>query len=303
MLKHISILAQTYGTTPSVFDILKAKPGERVLDVTLGLGGHARIFLEQVTATGHLTGLDADKENLQVATANFGAAKNIDLHHLNFLELTNELGEFDIIFGDLGLSSPHLDEHARGFTFRDPGAPLDMRFNRTAGPTAADVLNRYTLHELAEVFRIGEVEYPGKLASICIEKRAEQPFVSAEHLITACTQAYNYKAQHHLPVVFQALRLEVNREFAALEHLLNTAPSMLRPGGRLGIISFHSLEDRLVKQAFRELCTDIKDQVTGAVAVPSLFVSLTKKPLAPSVEEIECNPRSRSAKFRAIQKR
>lgn len=303
MLKHISILAQTYGQTPSVFDVLKPKPGESVLDVTLGLGGHARIFLEQVTETGHLTGLDADQENLQVAKANFGGAKNIELHHMNFLELSQELGNFDIIFADLGLSSPHLDEQARGFTFRDPTAPLDMRFNRTAGPTAADVLNRYTVHELAEVLRLGEVEYPGKLASICIEKRAERRFTTAEDLIAACTQAYSYKTQHHLPVVFQALRLEVNREFAALEHLLSTAPSMLRPGGRLGIISFHSLEDRLVKQTFRELCTDTKDQVTGAVARPSPFVSLTKKPLAPSDEEIESNPRSRSAKFRAIQKR
>lgn len=306
MSSHTSVLLHRHRQDyPTVMDILAPKPGEHVLDVTLGLGGHASAFLAKVGGQGSLTGIDADVKNLEAAKENLAIFDGQTVFvHANFGEVVGlSLGQFDIIFADLGVSSPHLDDPSRGFMFKSD-ASLDMRYDKTRGKTAAEILNESTEQEIADIFyKFGEVKESFRIARVILKRRTERALLqSTTDLKTSVEEACGWRAPSILPQVFQALRIKVNDELGALDRLLAAGPAMLRPNGRLGIISYHSLEDRMVKQAFKTLATAPINETTGQDLSPAPFELLTKKALVPSDEEIAANPRSRSAKFRAIRR-
>jgi 16S rRNA (cytosine1402-N4)-methyltransferase len=282
----------------SVQEVLSPETGEIVLDVTLGLGGHAAMFLEAVGEKGKLIGLDADEKNLEQARKNLSVNReNLELHHVNFRELpTLNLPLCDIVFADLGLSSPHIDDPARGFTFRED-APLDMRFDRSQGLTGAEVLDSSSEEEIADIlYYFGEIRQSRKIARTLKENTIKTTWDLKE----ATEKALGWRAKSILPQVFQALRISVNGELDALKILLEEGMKLLKPGGRMGIISFHSLEDRMVKRSFRDRTTPPKDPITGADKKPTAWTLLTRRAVMPTDEEISENPRARSARFRAI---
>ncbi len=277
-------------------------PGETVLDVTLGLGGHAKEFAEAVGESGQLIAIDADVENMEEAKRRLlDVPAQKTFYQGNFRDLaTLSFPSVDIILADLGLSSPHVDDASRGFTFRED-APLDMRYDRSGeGQTAASLIEELTEQELTDTFRkYGEFKQAYKLAC----KLKETFPTTTGELKKIVEEVCGRFAPSVLPQVFQALRIAVNDEMGALEALLQAGPALLKPKGRMGIISYHSLEDRMVKQTFKELAEPIKNELTGKVAVEAPFEILTKKPVSPTEAEMKKNPRARSAKFRALQRR
>ena len=287
-MNHVPVL---YRET---LEYLLPKPGETVLDCTLGLGGHAKGFLEAIGPTGKLIGIDADQDNLKIAQENLSAYKDhVEFHHMNFKEFSILNFQFSIIFADLGVSSPHFDDSSRGFSFREDG-PLDMRLDRSTGRTATELIAQISEEDLANIlYQYGEIRQSRKIASAL---KQALPKTTVE-LKNAC------ETQSLLPQVFQALRIEVNDELGALKTLLEQAPKKLLPGGRLGIIAFHSLEDRMVKQKFKEITTPEVNETTGAPIEDAPYEPVTKKAIKPSVEEIESNPRSRSARLRVIKRK
>ena len=298
---HIPVLAK------EVIKILQPQPGDRVLDLTLGLGGHAKIFLQHIGQSGQLVGVEADSDNLALAKKNLETWKHqTNLIHDNFGDLASlDLKPFDVIFADLGLSSPHVDDPHRGFTFRTD-APLDLRYDRTRGKTAAQRIAAADQEELKEIFSFyGEFTGAKRLAERIEEsqRKEHRALETTQDLRCLVEELFGYRATRLLPQVFQALRIWTNDELKALAHLLDVAPSLLKPGGRLGIISYHSLEDRMVKRAFKTLATPTIDEQTGQVERTALFELCTKKAVAPTLTEIEGNPRARSAHFRAVRKK
>ncbi|MDO8468397.1 MAG: 16S rRNA (cytosine(1402)-N(4))-methyltransferase RsmH [Candidatus Peribacter sp.] len=284
-----------------VVTLLDSKEGETVLDVTLGLGGHAMKFRERIGAHGRLIGLDADEKNLAQAQERLRALPgNADCRHANFRDLAQlDLPKVDILFADLGLSSPHVDEPERGFTFR-VDVPLDLRFDRSQGLPASEWLRRISLHDLTHALRaFGEMQGAHRLA----QKLKEGEMPTTFSVVHAVEEVFGWKAPSVMPQVFQALRIAVNDELGALDALLSAGPALLNPGGRMGVISYHSLEDRRVKQVFRVLSTAPKDSATGQDLHPADFSLLTRKAVVPSDEEQHRNPRSRSAKLRVIMRR
>ncbi len=278
------------------------KQGETVCDMTLGLGGHASDFLRAIGPNGKFFGIDADAENLEAARKNLSEfSSQIVLRQTNFRNIA-ELGlpPLDILFADLGLSSPHLDDPKRGFTHRESG-PLDLRYDRKRGMGAAEFLEQSSEEEIARIlYDFAELRGGGHLAAI-IRKRVDAKCMqTTEDLRAAAEEAFHWRAPKLLGQIFQAFRIAVNDELGSLEKLLTEGPRLLAPGGRMGVISYHSLEDRMVKQKFRELATPVKDPQTGAVVRSASFALLLKKPLKPSADEVARNPRSRSAIFRAI---
>ena len=293
-MQHVSVLLK------EVLEGLSPRTGETVLDVTVGLGGHSAAFLEAVGETGSLIAMDADSENLEEAKKRLSSLPGTKtFEHHNFRELP-EIGLplCDVMFADLGLSSPHLDDPERGFSFRLEG-PLDLRFDRQFGETAAEFVACNTPEELKRIlFIYGEVRQSGKLG---LEISARKPRTTKD--LCACVEdVCGFRAKSVLPQVFQALRIAVNKELEALEILLSYGPTLLKEGGRMGIISFHSLEDRMVKRAFRELATPVKDETTGAVAIPAPYKLWSRKAVKPGEDEIAVNPRSRSARLRIIER-
>lgn len=294
-LRHVPVLETT------VLHVLAPKSGESVLDCTLGLGGHSAAFLGAVGSEGMLTALDADMANLDDARARltpFGDRSR--LVHANFRDAgTLGLGTFDVVFADLGLSSPHLDDPGRGFSFRTDG-PLDLRYDQTFGRTAADLIERSSEDELVAIIHdLGEVhQHVRPLAKLIAGTRVETTFAFKEKV----EEVFRYRAPSVLPRLFQALRIAVNDELGALTSLLDAIPRLLNPGGRAGILSYHSLEDRFVKHAFKAWVEPEKDPLTGRAVAEPAFSLLTKKALVPDESELASNPRSRSVKFRAILK-
>lgn len=282
-----------------VMAVLAPKKGERVLDVTTGLGGHSRLFAEAIGADGSLICLDADERNLHEAErrlSSYPCKKNF--MHSNFRDLPCGIDSVDVIFADLGLSSPHLDDASRGFSFRND-ATLDMRFDQSIGGTAAECIAEKSIDELSRILRdFGEVRQSFGIARHLKEQNPSTTFQLKQCVQDIC----GYKTPSILPQVFQALRIAVNDEMGALESLLSTASVLLPPTGRIGIISYHSLEDRMVKRRFRDLTTTERDTITGQNVGAAPFELLTKKALQPDAHEIEQNPRVRSAKFRAIRR-
>lgn len=255
------------------------KKEARALDATLGLAGHAREFLKKMGPNGKLVAFEADAENLSLARKNLAEFPNRELHHANFRTIKNyaQKNYFDLIFFDLGVASPQLDVAERGFSFQRPG-PLDLRFDRRQILTAAGFLNGATEFEIARVLReFGEIGIAKKIARKIIEFRQRQKFQTTQDLADLI-QPVSLR-----PQVFQALRILVNDELTSLKIALQAVPNLLRRGGKIGVIAFHSLEDRIVKNFLRE----------------SLELKvLTKKPIKPSSAEQAQNPRARSARLR-----
>jgi len=295
-MTHIPVLEET------ALSFLKPKTGERVLDVTLGLAGHATRFLQATGPDGEFVGLDADATNLAFAREKLSIfGDRVTLHHVNFGRLPElELEPVDILFADLGLSSPHVDDPERGFTFRAE-SPLDLRFDQSIGFSASQYIEHASEEEIAQIMRdFGELYQPARRIG---KELAGKTFTTSTELRAVIESVFTFKAKSMLPQIFQALRMAVNDELGVLQTLLETGPFLLKSGGRMGVISFHSLEDRMVKQAFRALTTPEKDPITGKISVDAAFELVTTKAVVPDAAEIAANPRARSVKFRILRRR
>lgn len=277
------------------------RPGPRsvIMDCTVGYCGHAKKLLEASGPDGVVLGLDRDPNAIEAGRSlqqQFGA--RLVLIQGEFVDLKQHLSGHGIatvdgVLFDLGVSSPQVDEPSRGFSFQTQG-PLDMRMDRSSGVTAADIVNRSDETELANIiFQFGEERYSRRIARAIVRARLNRPFQTTGDLVAAIESAvpahYRRGRIHCATRTFQALRIAVNDELAQLEPALRDAADVLAPGGRLCVMSFHSLEDRIVKRTFR------------ALAGTQLTI-LTKRPQVPTEEEIECNPRSRSAKLRVAER-
>lgn len=283
------------------------KAGDAVLDVTLGLGGHSEAFLKVIGEKGTLVGLDADEKNLEFAKERLGNPMNVIFVQTNFSKLPECLPEkpkqFDVILADLGLSSPHIDDPARGFTFREDSV-LDMRFDQSRGLMAAHYLQSTDQKTLLAMFQdYGELPRPHALVRSIVERRSDGRIQTSADLVSVAEDVYRHDAKKRLPQVFQAIRIAVNDEMGALKKLLAIAPDLLKKNGRFLVISYHSLEDRLVKESFRALASSEKDIITGANVSEPAFELLTRKPVMPSESEVAKNSRSRSAVLRAIERK
>jgi 16S rRNA (cytosine1402-N4)-methyltransferase len=304
MQQHVPVLYQEVLTN------LDPVPGGLYVDGTVGAGGHSRGILLASSPDGQLLGLDRDPAALQAATealAEFG--QRATLVQGSYADLKTHLNNLnwhtvDGILLDLGLSSLQLDQPERGFSFRLDG-PLDMRFDPGQSLQASDLVNHASKEELAElIFKYGEEEHSRKIAAAII---ANRPLGSTKELaeIIAATMGRRSSKIHPATKTFQALRIAVNQELDALESFLPQALEALRPGGRLAVIAFHSLEDRMVKQFFRLESSDcicppqVPQCVCGHTAV---IREITRRPIIAGEEEIRHNPRSRSAKLRIAEK-
>ena len=278
---------------------LEPRPGMVCVDCTVGRGGHASMLAAAIAPGGRLLGLDVDADNLAYARRRLAAAPvPVTLIHANFTTVQSVLAahgldRVDVLLADLGCSSNQLQDAERGLSFRVDG-PLDMRLDRTASGTAADLVNRLPERELADlIYRYGEERLSRKIARKIVEQRLEAPIHTTEGLAGIVRRAYGRRARRQridpATRTFMALRIAVNSELEALRCLLDALPALLSPGGAAGVISFHSLEDRQVKQAFARW------ERAGVAQ------RLTRKPVIADDVERRANPRSRSAKFRALR--
>jgi len=278
-----------------------------VIDGTVGAGGHASAILGAAPHT-RLIGLDRDPRSLDIARVRLESfANRVQLIHSNYDRMADyaEPGAVNAILLDLGLSSMHVDEAERGFAFRQNG-PLDMRFDQESGiPSAADLVNTLPASELADIlFEYGEERDSRRYAQAIV---AARPITTARQLADVIAKAHRGPREkiHPATRAFQALRIAVNDELGAVERVLPDAVRLLAPGGRIAIITFHSLEDRIVKQYFRQESTDCLCPPQQPICTCGHRASLrlvTRKPTAPDDAEIAANPRSRSAKLRVAEK-
>ena len=294
---HVPVLLK------EAIDFLDIKRNGTYIDATVGLGGHSYEIAKRLGAAGHLIGFDKDPAALEIARTKLGSAgvspaptdwPQVTLQHGSFAELVNDQrpATIDGILADLGMSSLQLQDAARGFSFQAEGA-LDMRMNPQAELTAEQVVNHFDERELADViYEFGDERRSRRIARAIVRSRPIRTTVQLAEVIAAAARPMNQAERriHPATKTFQALRIFVNRELDDLRALLNAAPQVLKPGGRLVIISFHSLEDRIVKDAFRE---GVKQ---------GHYRLLVKKPVTAGEEEIDRNPRSRSAKLRAAER-
>lgn len=275
---------------------LSPAPGRLFVDATIGAGGAAEALLERLVPGGRLLGVDADAEALVLARQRLARFEgHFELVHDNFRHLAqlviHHLGRpADGVLMDIGVSSHQLDDPARGFSFLRDG-PLDLRMDRSRGQTAAELLARSSEEDLARVFReFGEERFARRIARAVVRRRGTLRTTRDLAELIETTVPRRERRIHPATRVFQALRIWVNDELGALQEAMNTLPAWLAPGGRVAVISFHSLEDRIVKQALR------------AYAAAGVVTVLTRKPIRPSQEEVAENPRSRSARLRVAQR-
>jgi len=308
---HVPVLLK------EAIDFLAVKRGGSYLDATVGLGGHSYEIAKRLGAPGHLIGFDKDVEALNAARMKLAPVDSrqslvvsepdsrrpatndqrpdwptITLLHGSFADLANDQrpATIDGLIADLGVSSLQLGDAARGFSFQAEG-PLDMRMNPMSGETAEQVVNHIDERKLADViYEFGEERRSRRIARAIVRSRPIRTTTQLVEVVAAAARSMKHERIHPATRTFQALRIFVNHELDDLKALLEAAPRVLRPGGRLVVISFHSLEDRIVKDALRE------------GAKQGWYRVLTKKPVTASEEEIECNPRSRSAKMRAAER-
>ena len=277
-----------------VSEYLKPEPNNLLIDGTVGLGGHAQNLLPNVLPGGRLLGIDKDADNLEIARerlSRFGESvvlvrdsyANIKTH-----AYAHQFHPVNSILLDLGFSSVHVDGAERGFSFRKDG-PLDMRYDRSSGITAEEVVNEWSEDELARIFRqYGEEKKARQIAKAIVSARAQTPLNRTIQLATVIAQTQRQRGRiHPATKIFQALRIAVNDELGELERVLPECVDLLKSGGRLAIISFHSLEDRIIKQFFKS---------------HSILKVVTKRPITASQEEVKKNPRARSAKLRVAEK-
>ncbi len=280
--RHVPVLPD------AVVQLLDPRPGQTWVDCTTGGGGHAKLIAERVGPTGRVIGLDQDPTMLARAAVRLTGLP-VELVHANFDQLpavlvTRGLTEVDGVLADLGFASDQMDAADRGLSFRADG-PLDMRLDPTSGRPAADLVNTLSEAGLADLFfEYGEERHSRRVARKVVERRAAKPFETTADLADVVRRCVPRSGGTDPATrVFQALRVAVNDELGSLDRLLSALPTLVRAGGRAGVISFHSLEDRRVKQAFR---------------TPGVWAPVTKKPVEAEAEEQARNPRSRSAKLR-----
>ena len=285
-------------------DALDIMPGGVYVDATFGGGGHSREILSRMDSTARLYSFDQDAD----AERNIVDDDRFTFVRSNFRYLENWMRYYGIehidgILADLGVSSHHFDDETRGFSFRFD-APIDMRMNKRAGKTAADILNDYTEEQLADIFYIyGELKTSRRIAAAIAKARAAKPIKTTTDLLTIVDPLMPKERQKKdLAKVFQALRIEVNREMEALKEMLTAAVRLLRPGGRLSVITYHSLEDRMVKNVMKTGNVEGKVEKDFFGRTSATMRPLQGKPITPSAEEQTDNPRSRSAKLRVGMK-
>jgi len=283
-----------------VIEYLAPKPGDVMVDCTIGLGGHAKAILDQIGSTGRLIGIDQDQRSIEIVRDTLGQyAQQCDFIHSDFRDMDEILVGLNVetvdgILLDLGISSFQLDDPQRGFTFKEEG-PLDMRMDQRSQITAFDLINSLSEHELSAIIHdYGQDRWHRRIARNLIFHRAKKPIETTEELaqivLKAIPRSKKRQKIHPATRTFQAFRIAVNRELESLELILDKCVGHLNKGGRLTVIAFHSLEDRIVKQKFKGWGKE------GLVQV------LVKKPLRPDETEIKSNPRSRSARLRVIER-
>lgn len=306
---HVTVLLS------ETVDCLNIKPNGIYVDGTLGGGGHSELILTRLGEAGRLIGVDQDLDAHAAAGERLkGFGEKFVPVHSNFVNITEivkdlQLSGIDGMIMDLGVSSYQLDEADRGFSYMNDGA-LDMRMDRDAKTSAWHIVNEYSEKELYEIIRdYGEEKWASRIAKFIVQARGNGEIKTTFELVDIIKAAIPAKARqdgpHPAKRTFQAIRIEVNNELGIIEKAIKDGVAALNKGGRMGIITFHSLEDRIVKQTFKALSTgctcppEFPMCQCGGKAVVKL---ITRKPILPSDEEIEVNPRSRSAKLRVIQK-
>jgi S-adenosyl-methyltransferase mraW len=294
-------------------DGLNIQPGGIYVDVTMGGGGHSHEILKRLDANAHLYSFDQDAD----AEANLKQNHGDDLLNderftfvrSNFRYLKNWMRyhgveQIDGLLADLGVSSHHFDDESRGFSFRFE-SPLDMRMNKRSSKTAADIVNNYTEEALADIFYLyGELKNSRKIASLLVKARQEKKIETTGDFIAVVEPLFKREREKKdLAKLFQALRIEVNGEMSALKELLTSVVDILKPGGRLSVITYHSLEDRIVKNIMKagNIEGKIEQDFFGRINTP--FKLINNKVIVPTDEEQEQNPRSRSAKLRIAEKK
>ena len=294
--RHIPVLLD------EILRVLAPRPGNVIVDCTLGLGGHSAALLERLRPGGKLIGIDCDPANIAIARATLESidpsGESFQLVHNTFAALPIVLAQagverVDGVLADLGVASPQIDDPARGFSYRQPG-PLDMRMDPTRGQPASMLINKIGERELAEaLLELGDEDDAAKIAHLVLERRREQPITTTEQLTAIICEARDFTLKraagaklHPAARTFQALRILVNRELANLDRLLQVLPQCLNSGGVAAIISFHSGEDRRVKEHFR-------DGLRGGISA-----QISREPIVADEQEQKINPRSRSAKLR-----
>lgn len=275
------------------------------VDVTFGGGGHSREILSRLDADGHLYSFDQDAD----AEKNIINDNRLTFVRSNFRYLKNWMRYYGVdhidgLLADLGVSSHHFDDESRGFSFRFD-APLDMRMNKRDGTTAADVVNTYDEERLADIFHLyGELKNSRKIAAALVKARAAHKIETTQDFISAVESLFRREREKKdMAKLFQALRIEVNNEMTALKEMLRSATELLRPGGRLSVITYHSLEDRIVKNVMKTGNPEgkMKQDFFGRIETP--FTLINNKVITPDDEELANNPRSRSAKLRIAEKK
>ncbi len=308
MQKHKPVLLQ------ETIDYLNCKKNGIYLDGTLGRGGHTKAILEKISNEGFVIAIDRDKEAIKEVRERFDSYSNLKLIHGNFVNIPEILDRLHIdkvegMVFDLGVSSPQIDNPERGFSYQHDG-PLDMRMNRDQKLTAADIVNNYSYKEISEIIKkYGEERWATRIAEFIVDFRDREKITSTKQLVEIIKNAIPAGARrsggHPAKRTFQALRIAINNELHILEEMIKNVVSRLKSEGRICIISFHSLEDRIVKHTFRELAKDCVCPPDFPICVcdhtPDLKV-FRENPIYPEEEETKNNPRARSAKLRVAEK-
>ncbi len=302
ILEHIPVLFQ------EVKELYQSRPRQTVIDATLGLGWHAYMLIEWLDEWGTFVGFERDDENLEIAKkhlAEISKGKNVHLVRESFAAIEETFHNLsidgaDFILYDLWVSSAHYDDGDRGFSIRH-NAPLDMRFDRTSGNSVQNMIERLPSRELMHIFQeYGEEKKAYFIAEAIVKARALKKIESTQDLLEIISASSFDKKS---PIrVFQALRIAINDEFGHIKKSLDSVSKKMNIGWQIAVITFHSLEDRLVKNIFSELCSSPIDQITGRELEPPKFKKVIKKPIEPREDELHKNPRSRSAKLRIIEK-
>lgn len=305
--KHISVLLKESISS------LNLKDDSIIVDCTLGYGGHSSNILARIKK-GFLFAFDQDSEAIRHSTDRLNAiGTNFTIIKSNFVNMSSELKKrgvekVDGVLFDLGVSSPQLDDAERGFSYHND-AKLDMRMDQSQKLSAYEVVNNYSKEDLARIFyKYGEDKFSNNIAKKIVEYRETKPIESTLELVEIIKSAVPMKFRidkHPARQIFQAIRIEVNHELDVIEPALNQALDLIKVGGRVAVITFHSLEDRIVKDVFKEKCK-IDDKVKGLPNIPDEYLPdfqlVYNKAIAPSDEEIETNPRARSSKLRVIER-
>ena len=287
-------------------DGLDIKPGGVYVDVTFGGGGHSREILRRLDPTARLFSFDQDADaerNVPEGAEGFTFVRS------NFRYLKNWMRFYDVdhidgLLADLGVSSHHFDDAERGFSFRFD-APLDMRMNKRAGKTAADIVNSYDEQQLADIFYLyGEMKNSRRIAAALAKARADKPIATTQDFLKAVEPLFRREREKKdMARLFQALRIEVNHEMVALKHMLAAATELLAPGGRLSVITYHSLEDRIVKNFMKTGNAEGKAEQDFFGRIEAPYKLVNNKVIVPDDDEQQRNPRSRSAKLRIAEKK